>query len=147
MKAVMDTNVIVAALRSRNGASFEIFRRLRIGQWTIVVSNHLLFEYEEVLKRESAVLKLSLEDIDELLNAICARAQEQLLSPTWHPILSDSDDEPLVQLAVESESLRIVTHNTRHLQPALRFSVEVLNPREMLSKLRQQYEKSSGTSP
>jgi hypothetical protein len=41
-----------------------------------VVSNHLLFEYEEILQRDAAVLGLSLEDVDELLNAICARAED-----------------------------------------------------------------------
>ena len=40
MRAVMDTNVLVAALRSRRGASFELFHRLRLGQWTAVLSNH-----------------------------------------------------------------------------------------------------------
>jgi predicted nucleic acid-binding protein len=55
MRAVMDTNVLIAAFRSRRGASFEVFRRLRLGEWTTVVSNHLLYEYEEVLKRDAAV--------------------------------------------------------------------------------------------
>ena len=72
----MDTNVLVSAFRSRHGASFEIFRRLRLGDWTAVVSNHLLFEYEEILKRQAPELGLSLKDVDELLNAICARAEE-----------------------------------------------------------------------
>jgi predicted nucleic acid-binding protein len=60
----MDTNVLVAAFRSRNGASFEIFRRLRLGEWTAVVSNHLLFEYEEILKRQAPELGLTLEGVD-----------------------------------------------------------------------------------
>lgn len=136
MKAVMDTNVILSALRSRHGASFEIFRRLRHGEWSAVISNHLLFEYEEVLKREATALNLTFGDIDELLNFICARAEEHLLSPTWQPVLSDSDDEPLVQLAVESSCMRVVTHNIRHLQPALKLGLEVLNPREFLVRLR-----------
>jgi len=50
LRAVMDTNVLYAALHSRLGASFEIFRRLREGEWTAVVSNHLVHEYEEILK-------------------------------------------------------------------------------------------------
>ena len=83
----MDTNVLVAAFRSRNGASFEIFRRLRLGEWTAVVSNHLLFEYEEILKRQAPELGLSLEGVDELLNAICARAEECPLLHGWQPIL------------------------------------------------------------
>jgi len=76
MRVVMDTNVLVAAFRSRRGASFEVFRRLRLGQWTAVLSNHLVFEYEEILKRNVALLGLSLRDVDEVLNAVCARGQE-----------------------------------------------------------------------
>ena len=110
MKAVMDTNVLVAALRSRRGASFEILRRLRIGEWQSVLSNHLLYEYEEILKRQAPDLGLSLEDVDQLLSAICARSEECLLSHSWQPVLVDPDDEPLVQLAIESDALRIVTH-------------------------------------
>jgi predicted nucleic acid-binding protein len=124
MRAVMDTNVLVAAFRSRQGASFEIFRRLRLGEWTAVLSNHLLFEYEEILKRQAPELGLSLEDVDQLLNAICAGAEECLLSHGWQPILIDPDDEPLVQLAIESDAFRIVSHNVRHLRPAVELGVD-----------------------
>lgn len=132
----MDTNVLVAAFRSRQGASFGIFRRLRLGEWTAVLSNHLLFEYEEVLKRQAPQLGISLEDVDDVLNAICARAEECLLLPGWQPILSDPDDEPLVQLAIESGARRIVSHNVRDLWPAAQLGVELLQPREFLDKLR-----------
>jgi predicted nucleic acid-binding protein len=130
----MDTNVLISAFRSRRGASFEVFRRLRLGHWTAVLSNHLLFEYEEILKREAGVLGLSLEAVDEILNAVCARAEEWPLSHGWQPILPDPDDEPLLQLAVESGARRVVTHNVRDLQPAMRLGVEVLTPREFLAK-------------
>lgn len=136
MRAVMDTNVVVSALRSRQGASFEILRRLRMGEWTAVVSNHLLFEYEEILKRQASELGLTLDDVDELLNAICARAEECPLLHGWQPILLDPDDKPLVQLAVESDARLIVTHNVRDLHPAIQVGVEVLQPREFLAKLR-----------
>lgn len=132
----MDTNVLVAALRSRQGASFEIFRRLRPGEWKAVLSNHLVFEYEEVLKQQAPELGLTLDDVDQLLNAICSRGEECLLSHVWQPILVDPDDEPLVQLALESNALRIITHNVRHLLPAVAMGVEVLRPRTFLDKLR-----------
>lgn len=136
MRAVMDTNVLIAALRSRRGASFELFRRLRLGEWTAVLSNHLLYEYEEILKRDAPSLGLSLDDVDTILNAVCARAEEWPLSPTWEPVLGDPDDEPLVQLAVESGVRRIVTHNVGHLSPAVRLGVEVLKPVVFLTELR-----------
>ena len=66
----MDTNVLFAAFYSRTGASFEIFQRLRRGEWTVVLSNHLVHEYEEILKYRRGDLGLGLEDVDELLSQI-----------------------------------------------------------------------------
>jgi predicted nucleic acid-binding protein len=82
-------------------------------------------------------LSLSLSDIDQILNAISARGEECPLTHNWQPILQDPDDEPLVQLAQESGAMLIITHNTRHLQPAAALGVEILKPREFLVRLRQ----------
>lgn len=136
-RAVMDTNMLVAAFRSRTGASFEIFERLRRDEWTAILSNHLVYEYEEVLKRDAATLSLSLDGFDQILNALCARGEEWPLTHNWEPVLPDPDDEPLVQLAQESAAFVIVTHNTGHLQPAAELGIQVLNPREFLVRLRQ----------
>jgi len=137
LRAVLDTNVLVAALRSRSGASFEIFRRLLKNEWTAILSNHLIYEYEEVLKRQAVTFTLNYNDVDELLSAICARAEEISLRHHWDPVLADPDDEPLVQLAQESGALVIVTHNTRHLHPATQLGIQVLKPREFMAKLCQ----------
>jgi putative PIN family toxin of toxin-antitoxin system len=136
MRAVMDTNVLTSAFRSNQGASFELFRRLRLGEWTAVLSNHLLFEYEEVLKRQPNELNLGLADIDQVLNAICARGEEWKLSHEWQPILGDPDDEPLVQLAFESNAMRITSHNLRHLASAASLGIELLKPRDFLTMLK-----------
>jgi predicted nucleic acid-binding protein len=55
----------------------------------------------------------------------------------WEPILHDPDDEPLVQLAQESGALVIITHNARHLQPAVALGIQVLKPMEFLLILHQ----------
>jgi predicted nucleic acid-binding protein len=64
LRAVIDTNVFLSALWSRRGAAFEIFALLRRNRWQIVLSNHLLFEYEEIGKRNATEMELTLEDID-----------------------------------------------------------------------------------
>lgn len=135
IRAVLDTNVLDSAFRSRRGYSFKVFVALRQGRWRAVLSNHLIHEYEEILKAHAAELGLTLADIDTLLDAICARAEEWQLAPGWLPILADPDDEPLVQLAYESAARRIVTHNIRHLRPARALGIEVLLPRELAAMI------------
>ena len=137
LRAVMDTNVLYAALRSRQGASHEIFDALWQQRWTLVLSQTTLTEYEEVLKREAATLRLDLAQIDRLLSALCALAERHPTSDTWVPILHDPDDEAFVQLAVEAKAEALVSHNLGHLTPARALGVNLLAPREFLAIIRQ----------
>ena len=126
-RAVMDTNVLYAGLRSRSGASFQVLDALWRREWTLVLSNTVLTEYEEILKRESVTLSLTLERINKLLDALCSLADRRHLSESWLPVLTDPDDESLVHLAVEAQAGCLVTHNTRHLAPARKLGVPSLN--------------------
>lgn len=137
LRAVIDTNVFLSALWSSRGAAFEIFAELRRGRWQMILSNHLLFEYEEVGKRNAVEMNLTLDDIDAVLDALCASAEHRQLEPDWIPRLIDPDDEPLLQLAVEGGVPVIVTRNARHLKPAQNFGIEVLTPAEFLARLKE----------
>ena len=107
----MDTNVFLGALWSTHGAAFEVLQQLRANRWQLLLSNHLLLEYEEVAKRYAAEMELTLGDIDDVLDAICTTAEQRQLKPDWTPHLPDPDDEPLLQLAVEAGADCIVTRN------------------------------------
>jgi predicted nucleic acid-binding protein len=50
-RVVLDTNVLVAAARSRKGASFALLQALRNGQFIALASVPMLLEYEAALKR------------------------------------------------------------------------------------------------
>ena len=89
----------------------------------LVLSNHLLLEYEEVLKRNAAMLALTQEEVDRFPNAIC-RAADRFQLPT--------PQTPLLRLAETSRARLITTHNIRHLRPARAHGVTVLPPREFL---------------
>jgi putative PIN family toxin of toxin-antitoxin system len=138
LRAVIDTNVFLGSLWSTQGAAFEIFQQLRRGRWQLVLSNHLLFEYEEVGKRYAVEMGLTPADVDDVLDAISPGAEEHLLKPDWTPRLPDPDDEPLLQLAVEAKADCIVTRNIRHLKPAEELGIVLLTPVEFLAKLREQ---------
>src|SRR5438046_7495262 len=113
MRAVMDTNVLVSAFRSQNGASYELLRLLREAKWTLVLSNTVLSEYNEVLRREAGVLRLTHADADAYLDVLCALEEQRMLASEWQPAAADPDDEPLVQLAREAGVLYLGTHNVR----------------------------------
>ncbi len=103
IRAILDTNVVLSALRSRNGASFEIMKRLELGEFTLLLSNTVLAEYEEILKRELVPLGFSHVWIEQFLDELCLEAQSFKPSASWKPALPDPDDEPLAQLAMESK--------------------------------------------
>lgn len=138
IRAILDTNVILASQLSNRGAAFEILQRLRRGEWRLFLSNHLLLEYEEVLKRNAAAIGLTLDEVDLFLNAICQAADCMELPAPQNPRLPDPDDEPLLRLAEASGARLISTHNIRHLRPAAAHGVTVLPPREFLTIIRSQ---------
>ena len=73
-RAVIDTNVLVSALRSRNGASFALIGSLGDPRWTPAISVALILEYEEVLMREAKRFQLPLGMIEIMLDAFCAQS-------------------------------------------------------------------------
>jgi predicted nucleic acid-binding protein len=103
----------------------------------LLLSNTVLAEYEEVIKRESPSLSLTLEDADRLLDSLCLLAEPWAVSDRWLPVLTDPSDEALVQLAAESKADCLVTHNLRHLGPASRIGIKVLTPAQFLDILRE----------
>jgi putative PIN family toxin of toxin-antitoxin system len=136
MRAVMDTNVLLAGLRSQRGAGHELLRLLNMGKWTLVLSNTLLTEYQEILHREQSVLPYTHEEIEGLLDGLCHRSEQRRLRSRWWPVLADADDEMILHLAAESRVEYLVTHNVRHFEPASRFGIAVVTPREFLQELR-----------
>jgi putative PIN family toxin of toxin-antitoxin system len=136
MRAVADTNVLFAGLRSQRGASHELLRLLSQERWILVLSNTLLTAYQEILHREQGLLPYTHEEIERLLDGLCHRSEKRRLRTRWWPVLEDADDEMLVHLAMESRSGYMITHNVRHLQPATSLGASVVTPREFLQELR-----------
>ncbi len=136
IRAVLDTNVLLAALRSRQGASFEIVSRYRKGEFVLLIGNTVLSEYDEVLKREGPKFGLAVSTVDRFLDAICAGAESFRTSGFWKPTLPDADDEAFAQLALEAKAGYLVTFNQRHF-PADRLpALKVVSPKEFLNILQ-----------
>lgn len=136
MTVILDTNVLYAGLYSSQGASHQILNRVERRELHIVLSTTLVFEYEEVLKRHQAVLKLTSSEIEGFLDELCNRGEHQRVHFLWRPQLPDPKDDHLLELAVASDQTSIVTHNTRHFRGAKAFGIKIMTPKQLLERLR-----------
>lgn len=129
---VLDSSVLVAALRSRRGASFRVLQLWRAGRFRIALSVPVALEYEAVLVRHASQLGMKPEDAVGVVDYLCRVARPQEVFFLWRPALTDPGDELVLELAVAARCAAIVTHNVRHFGPAGRFGVKVLTPAEFL---------------
>ena len=131
----MDTNVVYAGLRSDLGASHQILDKISTGQVAILLSQTVLTEYEEILKRYAPSMGLNLSDIDTTLNFLCSVCERFEMQGPWSPVLDDPDDEAFVKLASFGRADCLVTHNLRHFGPTALLGINVLAPREFLATI------------
>ena len=92
-KAVIDTNVLYAGLYSASGASYQILHLIDKARIVPYLSTSLVFEYEEILRRNQKQLRLSDQDIEDVLDNICSRGEQRLIHFLWRPQLSDPKDD------------------------------------------------------
>ena len=135
-RIVLDTRVLYAGLFSKNGASYAILDAIERGGLRIVLSTPLVFEYEEVLRRNQEVLGLSDRALEDVLDDLCARGESHSVYFLWRPHLPDPEDDHLLELAVASGARMIVTHNMKHFPNLAPFDVQAVTPKTMLEKLK-----------
>jgi putative PIN family toxin of toxin-antitoxin system len=133
---VLDTSVLVAAVRSRRGASFELISRLGGEEFEVAVSVPLVLEYEGTLLRHLRETSLDERDVRDLIDYICGIAVRQEIFFLWRPYLRDSGDDMVLELAVAARCEAIVTHNLRDFHGAEKMGVRVLTPGHFLQELR-----------
>jgi predicted nucleic acid-binding protein len=120
---------------SSKGASFRVLKAIEADKLPIVLSTTLLFEYEDILKRNQAVLGLANEEIEKILDYFCMQSENQKIYFLWRPRLSDPKDDHLLELAIASETKRIVTHNTKDFKGAEEFGIRPITPKKLLEEI------------
>ena len=132
----MDTNVLFAGLYSSTGASFQILKRLNSREIKSVISTPLLFEYEDVLKRQQTILELSHNQVDVIIDNICALSDFQDIYFLWRPYLKDSKDDLVLEVAVASKTKTILTHNIKDFKGIEKFGIEAITPGKYLEAIK-----------
>ena len=137
-QVVIDTDILVAAMRSKNGASHRLLSLLGDGRWRPNLTVAIALEYEAVLKRDCQRFGLTESDIDDLLDGICSEAGLHRLYFLWRPVAADPDDDLVMEAAIASHSDFVITFNKLDFPESGRFGIECLNPREFLIMLERQ---------
>src|SRR5690242_5085424 len=115
-RIVIDTNIIIAALKSNQGASNRLLQLFGTGKFINYISVSLIIEYEAVIKR--LLPHLGEQQINDLLDYICGASQHTKIFYLWRPHLRDIKDDMILELAVASDAEYIVTYNLKDFKLA-----------------------------
>ena len=137
-RVVLDTNVLAAALRSRNGASFVILQMVAQRVVAPLVTTALFLEYESVLKRPEQISAhgFSVSEVDAVLAEFAALAEAVDVYFRWRPQLSDPKDELVLEAAVNASADALVTHNLKDFDTVKdRFALRIMRPAQLLREV------------
>jgi predicted nucleic acid-binding protein len=134
-RVVLDTNVLVAGLRSRRGASFRLLTEVGRGKFEIALSVPLVLEYEDALLRHAPATGLSRRDVDVVLDYFCSVAHLQTIFFLWRPLLPDPKDDLVLELAVAAGCRTVVTYNVRDFRRSESLGVSAQRPGPFLKAI------------
>jgi len=132
INVVIDTNVLISALRSKQGASHKLLLLLADDTFTPNISVPLFVEYESVAKRTGLVSGLNSNDINSILDYFLSKSNIRKIFYLWRPFLKDQKDDLVLEVAVESQSEYIITFNTRDFSGCEKFGVKIVTSYEFM---------------
>ena len=134
----MDTNVVVAGLRSPSGASAKLLEMALDRQFSLVLSVALALEFEAVCNDPSQRIAsgLSEEEVNQIISSLCTVADPVSVHLLWRPQLRDPGDEMVLEAAINGYADALVTFNQRDFGDVpSRFGIALLTPQQALRSL------------
>ena len=136
MLAFLDTNVLVAALRSRHGASNAVLQRMALRQFQPAVSTALCLEYDDVLHRPEKIPAYTPQQITDFIDSVLSVAREAYIYFRWRPFLRDPNDDLVFECALAAGATHIVTFNSNDFEGVSAFGITVVTPSDFLHILK-----------
>lgn len=135
---VLDTDVLVAALRCPSGASAVLLRAALDETVTLLANVALVLEYEAVCARveHMTAAGINAKQLEVFLDAVTALVEPVQSHFVWRPQLRDPADEMVLEAAVNGGAHAIVTFNRRDFgRVPAQFGIRVVLPRDALRSL------------
>ena len=139
MRTVLDTSVLITALRSSTGAAAETVRLALRGELTTLMDYKLACEFRDVALRTEQLHASgkSRAETASILDALEAIAEPVFVAFQYRPLSPGANDDMVLDVAINGNADAIVTNNSRHFREAADcFHQEVWTPTELLSQVR-----------
>ena len=134
---VIDTNVILSALQSNKGKSFELISKISDDVFDFAISVPLILEYEAVLKGKLDRTIFTDSDIEDFIDYLCKVGIKTKLFYLWRPYLKDPFDDHVLEVTIQSNANIIVTYNKKDFREAEDLGIKILSPKEFLEILQE----------
>ena len=131
-RVVIDTNVVISSLRSKQGTSYALMKHILHGSLEFVLSVPLVIEYEKIAIANKDSIPFSTEEVRDYLDYLCHIAIRQRIHYLWRPVLRDPKDDMILELAVAGHCKFIITFNKKDFGGSEKFGIIAIRPRECL---------------
>ena len=128
---VLDTDVVVAAMRSPTGASAALLHAALEKKLIMLANVPLFFEYEAkcTLPQHWKEAGLTQEQANIFIDGLAALIKPVKTYFLWRPVLRDPDDEMVLEVAANGGADAIVTFNSRDFANVPKsLNIEVIQP-------------------
>ena len=140
-RILIDTNIVLSALKSKKGASYTLIRKLPSALFEASISVPLYTEYQDVLTRkENMTGQSSKKNILGFIRYLCKISIRTDIFFLWRPWLKDPKDDMVLELAVASSAQYIVTYNLKDFKNIDSFGVKAIKPNDFLKILDKETE-------
>ena len=139
IKVVFDTSLLVAAARSRNGASFALIASLPHPRFQICLSVAVYTEWQAVVTGpEHLPPGTDASTALGIVRYLASIAHLQDIHFLWRPFLKDPDDDMVLECAVAAGCQYIVTHNVKDFRRSEQLGVTAITPGDFLNLLKEE---------
>jgi len=139
LRVVLDTDVVLSAFISPEGASRQLLMDALAGRFRLLLTTSLLMEYDAVLRRPQHLHRASATetDVEEIFDALAGVCVPVVFDFHWRPTGAHADDELVVETAINGNADAIATFNLKHMREAAAyFGIHVQRPGPLLRRIR-----------
>ena len=129
ISAVLDTNILASGALKPSSIPGQVLKQWRDGKFELIVSQHIMSEFEETLSKPYFLNILKTKDIDDFLDLLLSEATLTLITTKVQDVATHPEDD-LILATAESGKASFVVTGDHGLQNLKKFkNIKIVSPR------------------